>query len=273
MNPLRRLAAVVLLLAVVSPAGAAVPPKKNVAYTFYAALVDQTTGQYRSTPTINAGDCKVSIDGGSFANLATLPDVTPAASRSVRFQLSAGEMNGDQVLVMCAGSAQWNDVGFLLSTSTVTLADIDSGSDPLLNQVPGTYAAGTAGAILGRIGSAQVTTVSPVSVDGTKLTLVRGDDYFAADARSLDFTDVSAAWPDLTGASVAVTISGIVTSQAGTVVTPSGASKKVRFELAGSTTSAKTPGSYSFDVQATLTSGRKVTLVRGTVSLVIDYTP
>lgn len=49
-------------------------PKSGVAYIFYACLVSQAdTKLFKSAPTLAAGDFKVSIDGGAFANLATLP--------------------------------------------------------------------------------------------------------------------------------------------------------------------------------------------------------
>ena len=147
-------------------------------------------------------------------------------------------------------------------------------ADPLTNTVPGTYASGTAGAALGRIGSGQVTTTSPVAVSGD-VTIVRGDDYNSADGRALDWTDVSAAWPDLTGASVLVTVQTTGSAQwtkAGSVVTPTGASKKVRVEPTAADTATFAGGaSYPFDVQATLSSGRKVTLLRGTWYVLADY--
>ncbi len=57
--------------------------KKNAAYTMYVGLVDQSnTKVFRAAPTLAAGDFKVSKDGGAFANLGTLPAVTPARRRS-----------------------------------------------------------------------------------------------------------------------------------------------------------------------------------------------
>ena len=159
-------------------------------------------------------------------------------------------------------------------TTGKALANAGSAADPLTNTVPGTYASGTAGAALGRIGSGQVTTTSPVAVSGD-VTIVRGDDYNAADGRALDWTDVSAAWPDLTGATIAVTVQTTATTtwtKAGSVVTPTGSGKKVRVEPTAADTATFAGGaSYPFDVQATLSSGRKVTLLRGTWYVLADY--
>lgn len=141
------------------------------------------------------------------------------------------------------------------------LAASGSASDPLLNQVPGSYASGTAGAALGRIGSGQITTVSPVAQDGD-VTTIRGDDYDNAHGRALDWTDSEAAWPDLTGATIEVIIGGIV-ELAGSVVTPSGSGKKVRLELTDVQTAAIRSGVHAFQVIATLADADIVTLVEG----------
>ena len=41
---------------------------------------------------------KVVKDGGAFANITTLPAVTPASSKSVKVTLSSTEMNADEVI-------------------------------------------------------------------------------------------------------------------------------------------------------------------------------
>jgi hypothetical protein len=153
-----------------------------------------------------------------------------------------------------------------------------SADDPLGNAVPGSYASGTAGRVLGSLGvisAAQVVTVSPVSADGSSVTIVRGDDYLAADARALDWTDAGNHWPDLTGATIAFTArrSPSVLTKAGSVVTPSGSSKSVRVELTAAETAALGTGPWNFDVQATLaTTSHIVTLVLGTLTVLADQT-
>lgn len=85
--------------------------KKNTALVLYVGLVSQATGLLQVNPTIAAGDFQVSTDGAAFANLATLPVVTPAGGRAVKISLSAGEMNGDTVVLQCvdAVGAEWSD--------------------------------------------------------------------------------------------------------------------------------------------------------------------
>jgi len=96
------------------------PPKKNEDFIIRIAL--QSAADPRSlqiTPTIAAGDFQVSTDGGAFANLGTLPSVSPAATVSVLLTLSAGEMNGDSIVVRGVdqtATKEWCD--FFLSIPT-----------------------------------------------------------------------------------------------------------------------------------------------------------
>ena len=74
-------------------------------------LVDRSTGQYRNTPTLASGDFKIEKDGGTAANLATLPTVSPAGGSSISIALSATEMQCKQVTIRMvdAAGAEWND--------------------------------------------------------------------------------------------------------------------------------------------------------------------
>jgi hypothetical protein len=107
--------------------GTQFPPKKNAAYTFYVSLVSQAnTKVMQSNPTLAAGDVKVSTDGGALANLATLPVVTPASSKAVKVDLSASEMNGDNVVIIFsdAAGAEWCDLAIDLQTVTRQIDDL-----------------------------------------------------------------------------------------------------------------------------------------------------
>jgi len=86
--------------------GSSFPAKKNAAFSFYTSLVAQAApASFQGNPTLATGDVKVSKDGGAFANVTTLPTVTPAGSKSVKVQLSATEMNADEVVVMFSDAA------------------------------------------------------------------------------------------------------------------------------------------------------------------------
>jgi hypothetical protein len=69
-------------------------PRSGEAFTFYVgglpAFADSR--KYQVNPTLAAGDVKLSKDGGAFANLTTLPVVTPAGGKQILVSLSAAEM-------------------------------------------------------------------------------------------------------------------------------------------------------------------------------------
>lgn len=103
------------------------PPKKNTEYIFYVSLSSQANGNtFQSSPTIAAGDWKVSIDGGALANLTTLPTVTPAAGKLVKVTLSTSEMNGDNIMVVGsdAAGAEWRDIVINIQTTTQQFDDL-----------------------------------------------------------------------------------------------------------------------------------------------------
>lgn len=90
--------------------------------TFTLGLVDQSNRpQFRVSPTIAAGDFKVSTGGGALTNIATLPDVYPVGSKSVRIQLSAAEMSGAVVTVIASdvAGAEWDDVIISIPTEPI----------------------------------------------------------------------------------------------------------------------------------------------------------
>jgi len=104
-----------------------VPAKNGVAFITYIGLrsqADSTT--FKSNPTIASGDFKVSIDGGSLANLTNLPTVTPASSKMVQISLTAAEMTGSNITVVCsdAAGAEWMDVILNIPTTARQIDDL-----------------------------------------------------------------------------------------------------------------------------------------------------
>jgi hypothetical protein len=97
------------------------PPVKNEDFLIRIALEDYAQpGNFKSNPTIAAGDFKVSTDGGSLANLTTLPTVSPASSIWVLITISAAEMNGDVVSIQCIDQTspkEWADFAFSIPTT------------------------------------------------------------------------------------------------------------------------------------------------------------
>ena len=102
-------------------------PKKNVAYTFYVALISTANRpDCLSNPTLATSDVKVSTDGGAFGDAATLPVVTPAMGVAVKVDLSASEMNGDNVTVKFVdmAGAEWDDLFIEIRPATRRLEDL-----------------------------------------------------------------------------------------------------------------------------------------------------
>lgn len=98
------------------------PPKKNEDFLMHICLEDfANPGTIKSSPTIAAGDFKISKDYGAFANLTTLPDVEPDTTVGVRVQISSTEMNADGVLIVWADQTvpkEWSDSWMFIPTTT-----------------------------------------------------------------------------------------------------------------------------------------------------------
>ena len=224
-----------------------------------------------------AGGAVASVTGNVGGNVTgSVASVTSGVTVTTNNDKSGYSLMTTPPTAAAIADAVWDEATADHQTAGTTgkaLSTAGSAADPLTNTVPGSYASGTAGAALGRIGSGQITTTSIVAQSGN-VTTVAGDDYNATDGRAIDWTDSSASWPDLTGASILVTVkSGSTTlmAKAGSVVTPTGASKQVRVQPTAADTRAIGVGTYDFDVQATLASGRIVTLLTGYWTNQVDY--
>ena len=131
--------------------------------------------------------------------------------------------------------------------------------------IAGHLTAGTTGAKLNLIGTAAYTVTSPVSSDGTAITIVRGDDYLLTDSRQLAFT--STGWPTITCATVKLRVkfgkTATITEYSATVT----GAQACYVALTTTQTAAMVPGVYKFDLQATLSNLSVVTLVQGALSV------
>jgi hypothetical protein len=122
-----------------------------------------------------------------------------------------------------------------------------------------------------KISSTVVNIISPLSSDGTSLTVIQGDDYLVGDGRNILFTgDIENQWVDLTDSTVVFGISDTSTLKEVSVVTPVG-TQQLSLELTKENTSIP-QGSYKYDVQATLSNGSVVTLFRGNLEIIKSYT-
>lgn len=97
------------------------PPKKGEDFVFYIFLEDYANpGNFKTDPTIAAGDFQISKDGGAFANLSTLPSVEPASSRAVKITVSSTEMNADNIILQGVDQTspkEWADWGLGVPTT------------------------------------------------------------------------------------------------------------------------------------------------------------
>lgn len=229
-------------------------PKNGVAYIFYGCLVSQAdTKLFKSAPTLAAGDFKVSIDGGAFANLTTLPTNTPGTF-SVKFSLSAAEMTGDNILVVAsdAAGAEWCDQCWNIQTSARGIADLaypaTSGRSMVVdasglvdaNVVKlGPSGSGTAQTARD-IGASVITASGTVTTVTNQLTAAQIATGVWQDATAGDFTAANSIGKSVmngvalgTGLTIAA-VSGAVGSVTGAVGSVTGAVGSVTGNLSGS---------------------------------------
>lgn len=90
----------------------------GAATDLYISLKAAGANNFQANPTLAAGDVKISIDGGVFANMATLPSVVPAAGKQVKVPLSAAELTGKVMKIhfIDAAGAEWDDFEINIQT-------------------------------------------------------------------------------------------------------------------------------------------------------------
>lgn len=116
-----------------------VTPKRATAFTMFVSLVSQANlNIFQVNPTLAAGDVKVSIDGGAFANITTLPSAVPAGGASLQLDLSATEMTGDNIVVKFsdAAGAEWCDLFINIQTTAQQIDDLATPAYQLPDSVP-----------------------------------------------------------------------------------------------------------------------------------------
>lgn len=104
-----------------------VPAKYGVEYIFYVGLSSvATAGAFQANPTLASGDVKISKNGGTLANLTTLPAVTPSSSKMVKVTISATEMQADNVTLIFsdASGAEWHDLIVNIHTAARQIDDL-----------------------------------------------------------------------------------------------------------------------------------------------------
>ena len=177
-----------------------------------------------------------------------------AAGGIVAASFAAGAIDATAIAADAIGSSE------LAATAVAKIAD-----QVWDEAIVGHLTSGTTGAKLNLIGTAAYTVTSPVSSDGTAITIVRGDDYLLTDGRQLAFT--STGWPTITGATVKLRVkfgkTATITEYSATVT----GAQACYVPLTTVQTAAMVPGVYKFDLQATLSNLSVVTLVQGALSV------
>jgi hypothetical protein len=153
-------------------------------------LVAAGSSDYQSNPTLASGDVKVTKDGGSETNLATLPVVAPASSKNVSLTLSSAETQCRIVTVNFidqTGTKEWADNSFQFYTyghpSAFLPFDFSTGAVSLLsgqvdqlvtefwaaqrstNNVPGSFGEGVASVQGNVTGNLNGTVAEILSID------------------------------------------------------------------------------------------------------------
>lgn len=155
----------------------------------------------------------------------------------------------------------------IASTIGAKINSAAAAGDPLASEVPGSYPGGTAGYVLGQIGSGEVTFAGPVIGDDDSFEVIQGDDYLNADSRALSWT--FGASPNLTGATVVMRINTPVTTVLTGTVTGEGTSAQVvKFDIPRTTTETFDVRNYRFDIQVTLADASVETPVQGIMRVV-----
>lgn len=132
---------------------------------FYVALMDMAgSGLFKANPTLASGDVKISLDGGAFANLTTLPAVTPASGKAVKVTLSQAETNADSLSIVFsdAAGAEWADL-------FVNIQTVVANFDTLSGRIP---AALVSGRVDASVGAMAADVLTPAAIKGYGLATV-----------------------------------------------------------------------------------------------------
>ena len=225
---------------------------------YFAQFQHSEYGVVGVTATVNVD--RITLATGSRTALVTGAAATEARNGVYYYRLAGADPILYDYIVIFLGTGvnvdQHEIVGTLQPDPAARIIN-----NLLTAAVPAAYTSGSVGVALGRIGTAQVTVTSPVTEDG-EIVLIYGDDYRTVDGRALTFVGTN--WPTLTGGSVSLRV------QASSVVTISGtvtAAASCRVEVTSAQTISLGLGVWSYDLEATLTSGYTATLQQGTITV------
>ena len=163
-----------------------VTPKINTAYIFYVSLVSQAnTKVFQANPTLAAADFNVATNDGAPGALATTPAVDADFTKRVKISLSASEMNGDNVTVICsdAAGAEWCDLAINIQTTATQVDNLVRSTTPA--NTLDVSAAGEAGVDWANIGG-------PTTAQGLTGTTIATSQVVASVAADVGITQAGA---------------------------------------------------------------------------------
>jgi len=208
---------------------------------------------------INASDTGVDADDASKVKMSGAAVVGTTDDISV-------DGSGSKVFVPATGYdtanvSETNSGVIVASSADISVTDFWAES---LGSYDTNQAGGILASINSKVGTAEISVVSPVATNGT-VTVIRGDSYYNSDNRALTFTNNDGTWPTLTGSTITFTASKGTASLSvtGTLVDGTGDSKSFYVELSAANTSSLAKGSWDYQITAVLSNTHSVTLVRG----------
>lgn len=216
---------------------------------------------------------------GSVTSAVVLPSIP--ANWLTAAGIAAGALNGKGDWLLSSAyttpptaaanaAATWDITTTGHTTAGTFGALLGATTDPLLNDVPGSYAQGTAGYVLGSLLNHPVTYTGPINPVTGAMTLTRGDDYLAADNRALTYAfPYGSGNVSLSGATVVAywllqsvdTVSATTTATASVSGAGTG-SQALSIDLTAAKTTLLSGSRYLVKVIATLADASVVTLFR-----------
>ncbi|MBK8023528.1 MAG: hypothetical protein IPK19_19365 [Chloroflexi bacterium] len=216
----------------------------------------------RGSATVISGAAAAEIGGGLYSYTLASGSVTNEALYTAVFKTTSTAVDQKHLPALWAVGAAG------IEHLDADISDAAAAADPLLNDVPGSYAAGTAGHQLGRIGSAEVGVTAAVAASG-RVVVYQGKDYAAADGTALEWTSATPlAGLDAAGASVTLDVNGESFPAA---VSGAAGGWTIRVDLAAAQTAALPVGASPYELAAVLANGRTPPpLATGTVEVRAD---
>jgi hypothetical protein len=235
-----------------------------------------------------AGASAYLFASGSDTAVATASSVTEGTNAKSRYDATfSGVAPGTYVLIAedAGGNPFCIDVVTLTASGTFPtqslLANSSSGSgiDPLTN-MPGSYASGTLGYLIGRLSSG-IVTITKTNVTGpNEIRLTRKSDNFSADGQAVVITDLANIWPTLTGATVYFTAKNaaeqiLIGPFTCTIAVATGNAKQIVIEPPASQLAVPPTGAVPllWDLLAVLGNGHRVPLRAGKLFIDDNVTP